>query len=108
MIDNQIRAAAFREVAAGILVCFCTLLFGAPAVAADLFPTNDYAAVDALFTKHCLECHEAKDPEANLVLDTFQTLMKGSENGAVILPGKSAESLLVKMIEGRIEKEGKK
>ena len=34
--------------------------------------------------------------------------MKGGENGAVIVPGNSAESLVVKMIEGRVEKEGKK
>src|SRR5947209_182142 len=70
--------------------------------------TNDYSSVDALFSKHCMECHDAKDPEANLVLESFETLMKGGESGAAILPGKATESLLVKMIEGRIEKDGKK
>jgi WD40 repeat protein len=35
-------------------------------------------------------------------------LMKGGESGASVVPGKSDESLLVKMIEGKIEKEGKK
>jgi len=90
-------------------VVFCLGLFGLPAArAAESLATNDYSTVDAIFTKHCLECHEAKDPEANLVLESFETLMKGSENGAVIVPGNSAESLIVKMIEGRVEKEGKK
>src|SRR6266705_694683 len=83
--------------AAGMVFFLC--LFGWPAAtdAAEIFATNDYSAVDAIFTKHCLECHEAKDPEANLVLESFESLMKGSENGPVIVPGKSADSLLVKM-----------
>src|SRR4029079_3365895 len=65
-------------------------------------PTNsaEYAAVDAIFTSHCLDCHGAKDPEGELVLESYQTLLKGGEIGAAILPGKSEESLLVKMIEG--------
>src|SRR5207302_5732127 len=70
--------------------------------------TTDYAAVDSLFAAHCLDCHASKDPEGQLVLEGFDTLMKGGEIGPAIVPGKSAESLLVQMIEGRFEKEGKK
>jgi hypothetical protein len=70
--------------------------------------TNDFAAVRAIFDRHCMDCHESKDPEANLVLESHETLMKGGESGAAIVPGKSAESLLVKYIEGNIEKNGKK
>src|ERR1043166_1095386 len=69
---------------------------------------TDFAGVQALFTKHCLDCHSVNDPESNLVLENFETLLKGSENGPVIAPGKSGDSLLVKMIEGRIERDGKK
>ncbi|MEO7297643.1 MAG: c-type cytochrome domain-containing protein [Verrucomicrobiota bacterium] len=69
---------------------------------------TDYAAVRTIFDKHCMDCHESKDPEGNFVLDNFETLMKGGETGAAIVPGKSDESLLVKMIEGKIEKDGKK
>ena len=49
--------------------------------------TNDYAAVDAIFNTHCLECHGSKDPEGGLVLENFETLMKGGELGAAIAPG---------------------
>src|SRR5438067_1287931 len=91
---NRRRGAAVWHCAAGILMCFGLWLSRATMSAAEPFPTNDYSGVDALFTKHCLECHEAKDPEANLVLESFDSLMKGSENGPVIAPGKSAESLL--------------
>jgi len=68
---------------------------------------SDFAEVDAIFTKHCLDCHEAKDPEAGLVLENFETTMKGGESGAVVVPGKSGESKLVLMIEGSFYKGGK-
>src|SRR5437667_308859 len=41
-------------------------------------------------------------------MESFDLLMKGGESGAVIVPGKSDESLLVRLIEGRVEKDGKK
>ena len=71
-------------------VAFCVLgilaswRFISPALSAG---TNDYVEVDALFTKHCLDCHESKDPESNLVLENFETAMKGGQNGVVIVPG---------------------
>jgi WD40 repeat protein len=86
----------------------CSLLLLSCAALADGAPSKDYSSVDAIFTKHCLDCHAAKDPEGQLVLETFETLMKGGELGAAVNPGNSADSLLVRMIEGRFEKEGKK
>src|SRR5215471_9661465 len=75
--------------------------------AAESLP-NDYSAVDAIFGAHCLDCHAGKDPEGQLVLESFESLMKGGEIGPAIVAGNSADSLLVQMIEGRFEKEGKK
>jgi WD40 repeat protein len=68
----------------------------------------DYASVDAIFGKHCLDCHASKDPEGELVLESFDSLMKGGEIGPAVLPGRSGDSLLIKMLEGRFEKDGKK
>ena len=95
------RPAIVKSIAA---VCVLGSLLLTSVARADV----DYGAVHAIFEKHCLDCHESKDPEANLVLDTFESLMKGGESGASIVPGKSAESLLVKYIEGQVEKDGKK
>jgi len=64
--------------------------------------------VDAIFSQHCLDCHSAPDAEGQFVLESFDALMKGGEIGPAIVPGKSDASLLVQMIEGRFEKEGKK
>jgi hypothetical protein len=77
-------------------------------LAADPANANEYAAIDAIFSEHCLDCHAAQDPEGKFVLESFDTLMQGGELGPALVPGKSADSLLVKMIEGAFEKDGKK
>jgi WD40 repeat protein len=69
---------------------------------------SEFTQVARILRENCLECHAAQDPEAHFVMETYETLMKGGESGVAIVPGKSGESLLVKMIEGSIEKEGKK
>ena len=93
---------------AAVIISCCiansAVVFAAESVAA----TNGYSAVDAILAQHCLDCHASKDPEGQLVLESFDSLVKGGELGAAIVPGKSHESLLVQMIEGRFEKEGKK
>jgi WD40 repeat protein len=68
----------------------------------------DYSRVDALFQKHCLDCHDAKDAEGQLILESYDLLMKGGEDGPVVVPGKNAESILVKSVEGSFEKDGKR
>src|SRR5579884_4116176 len=63
--------------------------------------TRDYAQVRLIFQKHCLACHDAKQREGELVMETFAGLMKGGENGSPVVPGKADESPLVKQIERR-------
>ncbi|MGB0580090.1 MAG: c-type cytochrome domain-containing protein [Limisphaerales bacterium] len=50
------------------------------------------------FKAHCEDCH-IKDSKGGLSLATFTAIMKGGENGPVIIPGKPAESILVQLIE---------
>ncbi|MHB8520782.1 MAG: c-type cytochrome domain-containing protein [Limisphaerales bacterium] len=77
--------------------------------AAPTVKTNDYAVVDAILSQHCLDCHAAPDPEAKLVLESFETLMEGGEHSAELVPGKSDDSRLVQVIEGRgVDAKGKK
>jgi tricorn protease-like protein/mono/diheme cytochrome c family protein len=89
-----------------ILLSFLNLL--AVSYPAQASTTNDYSAVDSIFSAHCLDCHAGKDPEGQLVLESFETLMKGGEIGPAVMAGKSGDSLLVQMVEGRFEKNGKK
>ncbi|KAF0177678.1 MAG: cytochrome C [Limisphaerales bacterium] len=75
------------------------LSFSRPATAASAAP--DFTLVQALFKKHCVECHSVTDAENNLILENFASLMKGGDGGVPVLPGKSADSLLMKSLEGR-------
>ena len=52
--------------------------------------------IGALFGSRCTACH-GDNPSAGLKLSTYADAMKGSRSGAVILPGDSANSLLVKI-----------
>jgi WD40 repeat protein len=83
-------------------------LLSAPLLPAAESAKPDFANVQALFDKHCLDCHESKDPEGELILESYETLLKGGESGPAIIPRKSTESLLLKMIQGAFEKDGKK
>ena len=67
---------------------------------------DDGAAVDylrdvkPLFVKHCHACHAAKKQESGLRLDTAAAALVGGDSGPALVPGKSADSLLVRAIEG--------
>lgn len=91
-----------------IMKRFPALLFAvsAQAFAADTPP--DFSEVYRLLDERCIECHTADDPEGNLVLETYEGLLKGGEEGKAIEVGKSAESLLMKYVRGEVEKDGKK
>jgi WD40 repeat protein len=69
---------------------------------------QEYKAVDAIFSKSCLDCHSSKDPDGKLVLEDFDSLIRGGQDGPVIVPANSGASLLVRMVEGTFVKDGKK
>ena len=53
-----------------------------------------------IFTAHCFACHGGTSM-IGLDLRTAQSVMKGSHNGPVLVPGDSAESLLYQKISAR-------
>lgn len=46
---------------------------------------------------NCVSCHNDKKSSGGLVLETATQLMKGGEHGRVVVAGKSADSLLLKV-----------
>ena len=55
-----------------------------------------YAAdIKPIFEKSCLKCHGAEKQKGKLRLDSLEAVLKGSEDGKVVVPGKSAESVLI-------------
>lgn len=54
-----------------------------------------------IFRKYCNGCHNAKEAEGGLVLEDFARTIKGGESGPEIIPGKSADSRLWKLVTSR-------
>ena len=56
--------------------------------------------VAPLLLDQCVGCHDATQPEGNLSMTTLERLVRGGRGGAAIVPGRGAESLLVKKLKG--------
>src|SRR5260221_413434 len=56
------------------------------------------AKVRPLLIENCVNCHGPKKQQASLRLDSRDSMMRGSDNGPVVVPGKPDESLLLKVV----------
>ncbi|MGH7200751.1 MAG: c-type cytochrome domain-containing protein, partial [Planctomycetaceae bacterium] len=83
----------------GLLLTFPVLLSAEEAGTAP-----DFAAdVQPLLRKYCTGCHSADLKEGGLVLESFETLMKGGDNGAIVTAGDVDGSRIIAVLEGREE-----
>ena len=82
------------------------LFFAAAASAAELPPPSGSAVdfvrdVQPIFAEHCLACHGPKKPKSEYRVDVKHLALNGGESSAPnIVPGKSAESPLIKYVAG--------
>ena len=51
--------------------------------------------IKPILEKSCVKCHGAEKPKARLRLDSLEGALKGGENGKIVEPGKSADSVMV-------------
>ena len=59
-------------------------------------PGTTYAKdIRPILEASCFRCHGEQRPKHGLRLDSLEAVLRGSEDGKVIVPGKSAESALV-------------
>jgi mono/diheme cytochrome c family protein len=61
------------------------------------------AQVEPIFKSKCLTCHSSAAKQGGLILETYDTLLKGGKDGPVVIPGRSGECRLVLMLEGKIQ-----
>ncbi|HVS35878.1 MAG TPA: DUF1549 domain-containing protein, partial [Gemmataceae bacterium] len=81
---------------------YTLLVFGA-ADPAPSFQTQ----VGPLLQSHCLKCHNPAKHRGGLDLTTRAGLLKGGQDGAVVAPGNSADSLLyAKIRDGKMPPDG--
>ena len=92
--------------ACGLWICYAAL---AAPCGAEETPDNeasaavDYAQVAEIFTMYCTACHNGDDAESGLVLESYEQLLQGGERGVAIVAGKSADSRLLLVLEGKAE-----
>ncbi|PYK59770.1 MAG: hypothetical protein DME21_12460 [Verrucomicrobia bacterium] len=75
----KIPGSARTHPATRVAFTVVTLLLSAVTVRSAEPP--DYSAIDAIFTEYCLDCHGSTEPEAKLIMESHQLLMKGGESG---------------------------
>src|SRR5215813_10881143 len=56
--------------------------------------------IKPIFEASCIKCHGRGKDKGGLRIDTRETLLKGGDSGAVIVPGKSADSLVIALVQG--------
>ena len=63
-------------------------------------PAEDFftASVQPVLEASCLGCHNAEKAKGKLQMQTLETMTKGGEGGAGIVPGKAEESTVLKRI----------
>lgn len=62
-----------------------------------------------ILQSRCLNCHGGQDTQRGLSIASYDALMAGSQNGAVIIPGDPNNSLLIQLVQsGRMPKRGSK
>ena len=69
-------------------------------------PVDYLTEVKPLLRKSCYSCHGQEKQEAGLRLDVRKHAMQGSDEGAVIVPGKAGSSLLLSLVAGLDEDRG--
>lgn len=87
------------------LGCACVLLLTATVSAAPIpvaeikraEPVDFEKEVLPLLQRNCLACHSTSEKQGDLVLETPEGMRKGGDSGPAILPGRGAQSLLVKL-----------
>jgi hypothetical protein len=102
---NKQRMIGYKSLLTGVLALSVSVFAADKKVdTSKLPPPADkqgvtYAAdIKPMFEKSCTKCHGAEKQKGKLRLDSLQAVLKGGEDGKVVMPGKSADSMLVQNV----------
>ncbi len=84
-------------------VLFWAVCLVAPLAAAEPKVPDYTAQIAPIFRKYCTGCHNAGEAEGGLVLESYETLLKGGKRGAAIVAKGADRSRLVAMLTGKAE-----
>src|SRR5882757_80046 len=99
--------SSFLKLAAVVWLSACVAASAkiTPEQAAQLPPpaghtVNFAKEIKPIFEASCIKCHGRGKDKGGLKLDTRETLLKGGDSGPTVLPGNSAESSLIALVQG--------
>ena len=96
---NSPHFPSIASVAGLVLAGLASPAIGADPAGIEFFEKK----IRPVLAEHCYKCHSAEAEKAKklkggLLLDTRDGLRKGGDSGPAVVPGKPAESLLVKAL----------
>jgi mono/diheme cytochrome c family protein len=96
-IDNMRRIESFRLL---VLLAAAVLLTQSARAAEPTEKTLHFfeTRVRPVLSENCFKCHADKKQRGGLRLDSRAALLTGGDQGAVLVPGKPDESLLIKAV----------
>src|SRR6266571_6867211 len=66
-------------------------------------PPTYTGQVEPILRQKCFPCHSSASKMGGLVMESYEGLIKGGGHGPVVVPGKSSESRVVLMLEGKVQ-----
>ena len=73
---------------------------GAKSKSPDEIVVTQHDVLPFLFTR-CIVCHGRRNQDAGLDLRSVESILKGGKSGPAVVPGKPAESLLIKRVHAK-------
>lgn len=97
-------------IAVVVVSAFAVFRFGSTEAAPSVNTEVSYAKdIQPILESRCGSCHMGEFVSEGLHMDTYESLMEGSDHGPVIVPGDAGESILVQqLVKGKMPKRGPK
>ncbi len=73
-------------------------LLSCPGLAQETPAVSFHRDVRPLLAARCAGCHQPAKHKGDLVMTSYSDLVRGGESGAVVVPGKPEESLLIELV----------
>ena len=83
-----------------LLALLAIIVSNTAAMANDATSPDFNAKILPVFTKYCTGCHNAKDREGKLVLETYADLLRGGKRGAEFVANHPENSRLLRVLTG--------
>jgi hypothetical protein len=94
------KVADFKSFLLGIALALVARMNAAELPPAATRPIDFIADVQPILSSRCYECHGEKKQKAELRWDVKNSALGAGEHGVRIVPGKSAESLMIQLVAG--------